>query len=331
MKLTALAVASLVALVACGPSASISTTTTTRSGAPTTTTSAGSPTSTAAALTTIADTSFPVTVTDDLGTVTIEERPESIVSLSAVATEMLFEIGAGPQVVAVDDQSNYPDDAPRTDLSGFTPNLEAILAYQPDLVVVAYEPGELVSGLRTARVPVIFLNAASAIDDVYGQIRVLGAATGNVEAADATDEGIRSDLETIVEQAGSAGDDTTYYHEIDSTLYTVTSSTFFGEIYGLFGMVNIADAADEDGSAGGYPQLSSEYVVSRDPDIIFLSDTAYGESAATVSQRPGWDAMAAVRNGAIVELDSDIASRWGPRIVDLADSIAKALGEHARG
>jgi iron complex transport system substrate-binding protein len=123
----------------------------------------------------------------------------------------------------------------------------------------------------------------------------------------------------------------TYYHEIDNTLYTVTSSTFFGEIYGLFGMVNIADAADEDGSAFGYPQLSSEYIVADDPEIIFLADVLYGESAETVAERPGWAVMTAVQNGDIVELDSDIASRWGPRIVDLARDIAAALETHGAG
>jgi iron complex transport system substrate-binding protein len=139
---------------------------------------------------------------------------------------------------------------------------------------------------------------------------------------------IETDLTNIVVDSAGSGDGVTYYHEIDSTLYTVTSSTFFGEIYGLFGLVNIADPADEDGSAFGYPQLSSEYVVAADPDIVFLADVLYGESEETIVARPGWDVMTAVRNGDIVELDSDVASRWGPRIVDLAEAIASALERH---
>jgi len=284
-----------------------------------------------AVTTTTEDPGFPVTVDADNGPVIIEARPQAIISLSAVATEMLFAIGAGPQVVAVDDQSNYPPDAPVTDLSGFTPNIEAILSYQPDLVVITFDPGDLVASLEAARIPVLSYTAAATIDDVYGQIDALGQATGNQEGASAVSAGIEADLADAVAGTGGAGEGVTYYHEIDNTLYTVTSSTFFGEIYGLFGMVNIADAADEDGSAFGYPQLSSEYIVSDDPDIIFLADALYGESAETVAERPGWAVMTAVQNGDIVELDSDVASRWGPRIVDLARDIAAALETHGAG
>lgn len=274
---------------------------------------------------------FPTTVEADNGSVTIDQRPVAIISLSSTATEMLFEIGAGPQVVAVDDQSNYPTEAPATNLSGFTPNLEAILSYEPDLVVITFDPGELIAGLETAGVPVLSYTAAFTIDDVYRQMEALGAATGNSESAQEANETIEADLAEIVENSAESGDDVTYYHEIDALLYTVTSSTFFGEIYGLFGMDNVADPADEDGSFFGYPQLSEEYVVASDPNIIYLANVLYGESAETVSTRPGWDVMTSVKNGDIVELDSDVASRWGPRIVEFAQSIADGLEEYQRG
>lgn len=330
MKRTATAAAVLLVVAACGASDADSATT---AGPAATTTQAPATTSTTTppTTTTTADEGFPVTVMDDLGPVTIEERPEAIVSLSAVATEMLFEIGAGPQVVAVDDQSNFPEEAPMTDLSGFTPNLEAILSYEPDLVVITFDPGELVSGLEAAGVPVILFGAAATIDDVYIQIEALGEATGNLERAQAANRSIQTELDEIVTTSGDSGEGLTYYHEIDAMLFTVTSSTFFGEIYGLFGLVNMADPADEDGSAGGYPQLSSEFIVSADPNLIFLADVLYGENAQTVSERPGWGAMSAVQNGNIVELDSNVASRWGPRIVDLAESIAGGLEEYDEG
>ena len=314
-------------LAACSPADVASTTTTgsqpttTEAPASTTTTAPGTTTTTA----TTVQSGFPVSVNDDRGEVTIEERPEAIVSLSAVATEMLFEIGAGDQVVAVDDQSNYPEDAPMTDLSGFTPNLEAILAFDPDLVVITFDPGDLVAGLEAAEVPVILFGAAVTIEDVYRQISALGEATGNQEGATQANNTIEWGLADVLAGASDAGEGVTYFHEIDSTLYTATSDTFFGEIYGLFGMVNIADPADEDGAAFGYPQLSSEFIVSQDPDIIFLTDTSYGVSAESVAERPGWDAMSAVQEGNIVELDSNIASRWGPRIVEFAEAIARAL------
>lgn len=281
--------------------------------------------------TTTPDGVFPVGVEADNGTVPIDARPERVISLSAVATEMLFAIGAGSQVIAVDDQSNYPDEAPMTELSGFTPNLEAILSYEPDLVVITFDPGDLVAGLETAGVPTLTYTAAFTIDDVYRQIGALGLATGNVGTAAEVSEAIEADLETILDASGDSGEGVSYYHEIDSTYYTVTSSTFFGEIYGLFGMVNVADAADPDGEFFGYPQLSSEYIVASDPNILFLADSLYGESHETVAARPGWDVMTAVLGGDVVELDSDVASRWGPRIVDLARAIAEALEEYDGG
>jgi iron complex transport system substrate-binding protein len=274
---------------------------------------------------TTANSGFPVTVEADNGSVTIEQMPEAIVSLSSTATEMLFAIGAGDQLVAVDDQSNFPVEAPVTELSGFTPNIEAILAHQPDLVVIGYEPGDLVASLEAAGVPVVFHNAALTLEDTYRQIQSLGVATGHESESLGLNESIESELAAIADGTSDVPDGTTYYHELDNTFYTATSSTFFGQIYGMFGLENIADPADGDGSAFGYPQLSSEYIVSADPDLIFLADVLYGESAETVAARPGWDVLTAVREGNVVELDSDIASRWGPRIVDFAQGVADAV------
>ena len=306
MRKTASVAALLLAVTACAPSAS--TDTTTQSGL-----------------------EFPVTVEADNGSVTIEKRPEAIISLSSTATEMLFDIGAGPQVIAVDDQSNYPAGAPMTDLSGVTPNLEAILSLEPDLVVIFFDPGDLIAGLETVGIPVLSYGAALAIDDVYRQIDDLGMATGNVAGAAASNSAIAAGLEVAVTASGDDGEGVTYYHEISSDFYTATSSTFFGEIYALFGMVNIADSADADGSAFGYPQISSEYIVTSNPDIIFLANVLYGESAETVAERPGWDVMTAVQRGHIAELDSDVASRGGPRIVEFAGSVADSLADYATG
>ena len=319
MRKTASIAVMLVLAAACATPTAETTSTTAA-----TVTTGGAAATTAPTSTSVPD-GFPVTIEADNGSVSIENRPESIVSLSTVATEMLFEIGAGPQVVAVDDQSNYPAEAPITDLSGFTPNLEAILGYQPDLVVVAYDPGDLIAGLEVVGVPVIHFDAAVDIPGVYRQIESLGRATGNEETAAEVNQRIEADLVEIVAGAAGAGEGRTYYHEIDSTFYTATSSTFFGQIYKLFGLVNIADEADDEGS--GYPQLSSEYIVLADPGIIFLANTLYGESAETVAARPGWDVMTAVIQGDIIELDSDIASRWGPRIVDLARAISDAVSD----
>jgi iron complex transport system substrate-binding protein len=326
MRRSTLLLAGLAIVAACGTTDIVGDVTTTASANQSTTTNAPVTTSTSqpAGSTTI-EPAFPVTIEADNGSVTIEQMPEAIVSLSSTATEILFAIGAGDQVVAVDDQSNFPEEAPLTNLSGFTPNIEAILAHEPDLVVIGYEPGELAASLEAAGVPVVFYDAALTLEDTYRQIEATGAATGHVQEALDVSGSIESELGEIADEAPDVPEGTTYYHELDNTFYTATSSTFFGQIYGMFGLENIADAADEDGSAFGYPQLSSEYIVSADPDLIFLADVLYGESAETVAARPGWDVLTAVQQGNVVELDSDIASRWGPRIVDFAKSVADAV------
>lgn len=257
---------------------------------------------------------------------TTEKGPDSpsvIVSLNPSATEMLFAVGAGDQVVAVDEFSYYPPEAPVTDLSGFEPNIESIAAYEPDLVVLP--DAGIEADLDALGIPTLVLNAAVTIDDTYTQIEQVGAATGHVgEAAELVLQ-MQTDIDEIIEATPLNDASLTFFHEIDNTLYTSTSATFIGNVYALFGLENIGDPADADGSNFGYPQLSEEFLFDADPALIFLSDTAYGESIETVRARPGWDALAAVQNGGVIELDSDIASRWGPRIVDLVRSISEAI------
>jgi iron complex transport system substrate-binding protein len=247
-------------------------------------------------------------------------RPQRIVSLSPTATEMLFAIGAGGQVVAVDSNSNYPAEAPKTELSAYQPNLEAIAGYKPDLVVYSDDPGELKAGLDKLSIPVLHQPAASKLDDTYAQLDQLGRATGHEDEAGQVATAMRAEIEKIA-AASRPERPLTYYHELDKSLYSVTSKTFIGQLYGQLGMKNIADAADKEGT--GYPQLSAEYVIKADPDLIFLADTkCCGQSASTVAARDGWDQLAAVRTGGVVELDDDIASRWGPRVVDFLKTVA---------
>ena len=268
---------------------------------------------------------FPVTVTGTNGDVTIDSRPERIVSLSPTATEDLFAIGAGDQVVAVDDQSNYPGDAPTTDLSGFEPNVEAIAGYEPDLVVFATEPGDLGSSLEGLGITALQLDAAPNLDVAYDQIEQLGAATGHADESAALVEQMRSDIQGLVDEADTAIA-MSFYYELDDTFYSVTSKTFIGQVYALLGLQNIADQADPDGS--GYPQLSQEFIIQSNPDLIFLADTVCcGQDAATVQARPGWDQLKAVQSGAVVPLNDDIASRWGPRIVDYLEQVAAAVAK----
>jgi cobalamin transport system substrate-binding protein len=270
---------------------------------------------------------FPVTVTGTSGDVTIDARPERIVSLSPTATEDLFAIGAGDQVIAVDDQSNYPPDAPTTDLSGFEPNVEAIAGYEPDLVVFATEPGDLGSSLEALGITALQLDAAANLDVAYDQIEQLGAATGHADEAAALVEQMRSDIQVLVDEADRATG-ASFYYELDDTFYSVTSKTFIGQLLRMLGLGNIADEVGR--GSGGYPQLSAEYIIESDPDLIFLADTkCCGQSAETVAKRPGWAGLTAVEDGAVVPLDDDVASRWGPRVVELLEQISDAAEAEA--
>lgn len=265
-------------------------------------------------------TAFPVTVAAANGDVTLDERPQAIVSLSPTATEMLFAVGAGEQVVAVDEYSYYPDEAPVTDLSGFTPNVEAITNYDPDLVIVSNDTDGIVASLGGLGIPVLLLPAAATVDDVWAQIEQIGAATGHLAEAVAVTGELEARVDAVVASLPDRLDPLTYFHELDPNLYTATSSTFIGEVYSLLGLENIADSADPDGT--GYPQVSAEFLLEADPDVVFLADA---ESLETVAARPGWSDLAAVRTGAVFGIDADIASRWGPRIVDFLEAVSADL------
>lgn len=247
--------------------------------------------------------------------------PSHIVSLSATATEMLFAMGAGDQVVAVDSYSNFPADAPITDLSGFEPSLEAIIGYEPDLVILSFDPGEIVSGLEQAGVPSLLLPSAATLDDMYAQIAELGVATGQIDGAAALNASIQADLAAIAESA-TPDTDVRVYHELDQTFYSASSGSFIGQIYSMLGVTNIADEADTDGY--GYPQLAPEYILESDPTLIVITDQG-GYTADDVSARPGWDAITAVSSGNVLVVDADTASRWGPRVVEFAQVIADQL------
>ncbi len=255
--------------------------------------------------------------------------PHRIISLSPTATESLFAIGAGPQVVAVDNQSDYPKVAPRSALSGFTPNVEAIAGYKPDLVIVSYDPNGLVATLRGLGIRVLVQDAAKTLTDAYAEILQLGNVTGHVQQAATLVASMKKRIGDLVAKGARRAHGLTVFHELEPDLYSVTSSTFIGRVYALFGLKNIADAADAGGT--GYPQLSSEYVVSQSPDIVVLADIrCCSQSPRTVAERPGWSHIEAVRTGTIVRVDDSIASRWGPRIVDFVRAVAAALAHLRR-
>ena len=271
---------------------------------------------------------FPVTVKAANGSVTLKSYPARIVSLGATATEDLYAVGAGKQVVAVDQDSDYPAGVPKTSLSGLTPNLEAIAKYNPSLVIAYQDSGGLVAGLAKLGIPVLIEPAAPSLAAAYAQIGQIGQATGHAAKAAAVVAGMRKQIAADVKQAGANHQGLTYYWELSANpFYSATSATFIGQVIGLFGLKNIADKADK-AADGGYPELSQEYIVTARPQVIFLADNQAadgGQSPVVVARRPGWAAVPAVRQGEVIGLNDDVASRWGPRLPELVGEIAQAV------
>jgi iron complex transport system substrate-binding protein len=266
---------------------------------------------------------FPVTVKVANGSVTISKRPARIVSLSATATESLYAVGAGDAVVAVDSLSDYPASVPRTNMSGYRPNAEAIAGYKPDLVVVRSDAG-IVAPLEKLGIPVLVDPEASNLAEAYEQIRVLGRATGHPARAVSVVRQMQKKINAALRSANRVGKGLAMYHELTTDFYSTTSKSFIGQIYRLFGLQNIADAAGGTGTV--FPQLSSEYIVSASPDLIFLADSkCCGQNLASVAARPGWSNIKAVRNKHVIALDDDVVSRWGPRVVQFVQAIGTAV------
>ena len=280
--------------------------------------------------------SFPVSVEDATGEVVVERRPERIVSLSPSATETLFAVGAGDQVVAVDDQSDYPPSAPTTELSAYEPNVDAIAGYEPDLVIAPADvPRDVIGGLRKLGLAVLAEPAPEELQEAYAQARELGLVTGHPEEGRRVANEMRARVDELIESAPDAGS-LAVFHELDPDLYSAASESFIGRIYERLGLRNIADPAAEK-TRSPYPQLSAEAVLTADPDIVVLADSeCCGQTPAKVSRRPGWASISAVREDTVVAIDDDIASRWGPRLPTFVSRVVAAMerasgGERAGG
>ena len=249
--------------------------------------------------------------------------PQRIISLSPSATEDLFAIGAGKQVIAVDSLSNYPKGAPLSKLDAFSPNVEAIAKYKPDLVILqssATKASAVKAALEKLKVKVFFEVTPTDVNGAYAEINALGTITG--KSAEAT--ALISSMKAAIAKAISIGKRTSptpIFHEVDSTLYSATSKTFIGHVYSDFNTTNIADAADTADSYG-YPQLTNEYILKTNPAVIFVGD---GESVNKISSRAGWKSVTAVSKKSIIALPDDIPSRWGPRLVDFYQFVSRAL------
>lgn len=273
-----------------------------------------------------AATKYPLTVKFGGYTTKIAKKPTKIISLSPSATEILYAIGAGSQILAVDNLSNYPANAPVSEISAFDPSVEAILAKKPDLVLISVDSTkapQIRNALVKLGIPVLMEKAPATLQDVYAENTLLARVTDRQAGAVKLNASMAKSIKDTLAKAKKSSK-IRIYHEVDDTYFSVTSNTFIGTVYKDFGAVNIADAASVADNSG-YPQLSAEYLLKSNPQVIFLSNTQYGVTADSVSKRAGWSQISAVKNKKIVELPADIPSRWGPRLVDFYKLIGASL------
>jgi len=250
--------------------------------------------------------------------VTFDVPPKRIVSLAAHATEIFCKVGAAERLVAVEKFANCPlGSSAKPAVDSFQPSVEAIVAYQPDLVYAWYDPGDLAEALRRAGVKVLFLEAPDNIAGVFENIELIGRLTGFEKEATALVAQMEARQNDITEEIKDVVKGPRIFHELDKELFTVRSDTFIGELYKLLKAENIADKAST-----AFPQLSAEAVVAGDPEVIVLSD---GETAASVKARPGWAGISAVRNDRVCEVDGDLTSRPGPRIMEGLGALYECL------
>ena len=265
---------------------------------------------------------FPLELQDDARrTIRLEAPPEAIASLSAGHTEILYALGAGDQIVAVDKTSDCPLAATRLpQVDAFSPSPESIAALEPDLVVLFFDPGGLRESLEQLGIPILFLNTPESVEGVFEQAQLLGRATGHREEAEELVAGMRERIGAVTEQLADVQQGPSVFHEVDSTYYTAGPGSFVGDLYDLLKARNIAEATGQP-----YPQMSGEAIIEADPDVIVLADEDAGESPETVAARPGWGQVAAVKEGRVYAVDPDIVSRPGPRLVEALETLARLL------
>lgn len=266
------------------------------------------------------------TVVDDYGrTVTLKGIPQRIVSIAPSPTEILFAIGAGPQVIGVDNYSDYPAEAAAlTKVGDYTLNIEVIISLQPDLIV----GGDLVplaqlEQLESKGIPYVLL-ADRTLEDVLKTIRLAGIITGHVEQADQVAEALSDRIDAVKAKTLAAGvAKPRVYIEYDEFmgLWTYGPGSFGDDLIHAAGGVNIAHNTSSE-----YPMVESEFVIAQNPEIIIYTTGPWSTlSEDTYLNRPGWDTIDAVINGNIHGMDANLLSRYGPRIVDCLEQLAEIV------
>jgi len=268
-----------------------------------------------------------ISVKDDTGReVTVPRRVQRAVSVAPANTEILFAIGAGQQVAGVDAYSNYPPEAESLPKVGdyMQASAESVVALKPDVVFASTVHQQLVTQLEGLGIKVVVVEPES-FDGLYKDIEMVGRIMGHEQAAAQVVQEMKAKLAGVADKLkGLPAEDrpVVWYEVWADPLMSVGPTTYIHQVIELAGGVNLAEDADTD-----YPIISNEFVVARDPDVIVwpVFHDAVELTAATLSQRPGWSAISAVREGQIYSIDADVISRAGPRLADAVEMMAKIL------
>jgi iron complex transport system substrate-binding protein len=284
---------------------------------------AGPPSSSAETTPTAAP-AFPITVNDHDGKpVTVSARPQRIISYSPGVTEILFAIGAGAQVIAADQFSDYPAEAKalKNRVKYSNPDVESALALNPDLVAMSRAQRTSVERFRSAGLPVFYAPEADSLDTIMSNVRMWGRVTGHVEEAERVANEMASRIDAARAKVAAIPSGPRAYYELSDSLHSVGDRTFIGSILSLLKAQNVATGITTD-----FPQLTAEAVISRDPQIIFLADAASaGQSLETLKKRPGWTSISAVKEGKVYPVDPNIGNRPGPRIVLAIEELGRLM------
>ncbi len=251
---------------------------------------------------------YPMTLTDDTGqTVRLLRKPQRIVSMMPSHTETLAAIGAGAQVVGVDTYSNYPPSLvskwPKVG-SGYQPNVEAIVALKPDLVLTDEGKSGLAQKLRAAGLTV-YSGTAQTYNETFEKIATLGKMTGHSTRALQLITQMRAELGRLQASVVAAPKLSVYY-EVDPTPYAAGPNSFIGTLITKAGGRNVIPAP-----LGPFPKISPELVVSAAPQVMV------GLRSEEARQRPGWNTIPAVKTGRVYRPSSeenDVLVRPGPRL-----------------
>ncbi|MCA0170407.1 ABC transporter substrate-binding protein [Bacillus sp. RAR_GA_16] len=276
------------------------------------------------------DSVFPVTITDALDEeVTIEKDPEKIVSLIPSNTEILFDLGAGEELVGVSDFANYPEETADIEkIGGMEFNVEKIISLKPDLVLAhgssAHNSEAGLQQLRDAGITVLVVNDATSFDGVYDSIEMIGQATGEMEQAETTISDMKQQLEDIQAKAEeiSEDDEKEVFVEVAPApeIFSPGKNTFMDDMLTMIHAKNVTHDQD------GWNQIDQEAIIKANPDVIITTYGYYTENPIKqVLSRDGWQDVTAVKEEQVVDVHSDLVTRSGPRLVEGVEELAKAV------